>query len=184
MENLLHCSWYAAYVRSCQERIVRDQLARRENFEAYVPEHLVTSKRRDRKVMLNKVLVPSYVFFRCPPELPGTARRISEVVYVLRNPGEGKGYATVSDDEIERLKKICKDGPERVEFEFGKHPVGTKVRIVKGSLEGVEGEVARVSESDHFLYLQVGGLGYAKVRVDRSEIEVIGPPDASTESFL
>ena len=107
-------------------------------FEVFLPLYDSTRKWKDRRKVLSLPLFPCYVFVRGAIE-----RRLP----VLTTPGvhmiisRGERVATVPDDEIEAIRRTV-DGHFRVE----PHPFlrcGERVRVVRGSLEGVEGVLTR-----------------------------------------
>ena len=107
-------------------------------FEVFLPLYDSTRKWKDRRKVLSLPLFPCYVFVRGAIE-----RRLP----VLTTPGvhmiisRGERVATVPDNEIEAIRRTV-DGHFRVE----PHPFlrcGERVRVVRGSLEGVEGVLTR-----------------------------------------
>ena len=107
-------------------------------FEVFLPLYDSTRKWKDRRKVLSLPLFPCYVFVRGAVE-----RRLP----VLTTPGvhmiisRGERVATVPDDEIDAIRRTV-DGHFRVE----PHPFlrcGERVRVVRGSLEGVEGVLTR-----------------------------------------
>jgi len=130
-------SWCAVYTRHQHEKTVSEMLEAK-GFEVFLPLYDSTRKWKDRRKVLSLPLFPCYVFVRGAIE-----RRLP----VLTTPGvhmiisRGERVATVPDDEIEAIRRTV-DGHFRVE----PHPFlrcGERVRVVRGSLEGVEGVLTR-----------------------------------------
>ena len=130
-------SWFAFYTRHQHENTVSEMLEAK-GFEVFLPLYDSTRKWKDRRKVLSLPLFPCYVFVRGAIE-----RRLP----VLTTPGvhmiisRGERVATVPDDEIEAIRRTV-DGHFRVE----PHPFlrcGERVRVVRGSLEGVEGVLTR-----------------------------------------
>jgi transcription antitermination factor NusG len=130
-------AWCAVYTRHQHEKTVSEMLEAK-NFEVFLPLYESTRRWKDRRKVLSLPLFPSYVFVRGAIE-----RRLP----VLSTPGVhmiincGERIATVPDEEIEAIRRTV-EGQLRVE----PHPFlrcGERVRVVRGSLEGVEGVLVR-----------------------------------------
>jgi len=107
-------------------------------FEVFLPLYESTRKWKDRRKVLSLPLFPCYVFVRGVTE-----RRLP----VLTTPGVyqiiscGERVATIPETEIDAIRRTVQ-GDFRVE----PHPFlrcGERVRVVRGSLEGVEGVLTR-----------------------------------------
>jgi transcription antitermination factor NusG len=107
-------------------------------FEVFLPVYESVRRWKDRRKLLSLPLFPCYVFVR-----GGLERRLP----VLTTPGvhmilyRGDHVAIIPEEEIEAIRKSV-EGPFRVE----PHPFlrcGERVRVVRGSMEGVEGVLTR-----------------------------------------
>jgi len=107
-------------------------------FEAFFPSYESVREWKDRRKVISLPLFPCYVFVRGAIE-----RRLP----VLTTPGvhmlitSGEQVATVPEQEIEAIRRT-------VQAQIGVEPhpfvrCGERVRVVRGSLEGVEGVLAR-----------------------------------------
>ena len=132
-----NAAWCAVYTRHQHEKTVSEMLEAK-GFEVFLPLYDSTRRWKDRSKVLSLPLFPCYVFIRGAIE-----RRLP----VLTTPGvhmiisRGEQVATVAQDEIDAIRRTV-EGPFRVE----PHPFlrcGERVRVVRGSLEGVEGILTR-----------------------------------------
>ncbi len=107
-------------------------------FEVFLPLYDSTRRWKDRRKILSLPLFPCYVFVRGAHE-----RRLQ----VLTTPGvhmiisRGERIATVPEAEIEAIRRTVEG-----HFCLEPHPFlrcGERVRVVRGSLEGVEGVLTR-----------------------------------------
>jgi transcription antitermination factor NusG len=130
-------AWSAVYTRHQHERSIAEILEAK-GFEIFLPLYESTRRWKDRRKVISLPLFPCYVFVRGAHE-----RRLP----VLTTPGvhmiisRGERVATVPDEEIEAIRRTV-EGPFSVE----PHPFlrcGERVRVVRGSLEGVEGVLTR-----------------------------------------
>lgn len=130
-------SWCAIYTRHQHEKTVAETLEAK-GFEVFLPLYESTRRWKDRRKVLSLPLFPCYVFVRGAVE-----RRLP----VLTTPGvhmiisHGEKVATVPEEEIEGIRRAV-DGHFKVE----PHPFlrcGERVRVIRGSLSGVEGVLTR-----------------------------------------
>lgn len=132
--------WFAVYTKSRAERVVRDHL-QDQGLEPFLPEHLVWSRRRDRRLSISVPLFPGYLFVRLAPrnEMLIRVLRTSGVVSILgQGPGTGRPQP-VPDQEVESLKLMLA-GPGRVSPEPYLR-TGDRVRVISGPLTGCTGFV-------------------------------------------
>ena len=130
-------AWWAVYTRHQHEKTVAEMLTAK-GFDVFLPLYESTRRWKDRRKVLSLPLFPCYLFVR-----GGIDRRLQ----VVTTPGvhmilyRGQHVATVPDSEIEAIQRAA-EGPLRVE----PHPFlkcGMRVRIRRGTLEGVEGILVR-----------------------------------------
>ncbi len=130
-------AWWALYTRHQHEKTVAEMLATK-GFEVFLPLHESMRRWKDRQKLLSLPLFPGYVFVRGNP-----SRRLQ----VVTTPGvhmilsRGEQIAVVPEEEILAIRRAV-EGSYRVE----PHPFlkcGERVRVIRGSLEGVEGILVR-----------------------------------------
>jgi transcription antitermination factor NusG len=158
-------SWWAIYTRHQHEKAVAQVLATK-GFDVFLPLYDSVRRWKDRSKMLSLPLFPGYVFVR-----GGMNRRL----HVLTTPGvhtilyNGDRIATIPKGEIEAIQKAV-HSPCRVE----PHPFlrcGEKVRVIRGSLEGVQGVLIR-KKSIYRLVLSVEMLAQSvAVEIDAVDVE-------------
>ena len=129
--------WFALYTRHQHEKVVAEMLAAK-GFEAFLPLYDSMRLWKDRKKMISLPLFPCYVFVRGPLE-----RKLA----MITTPGvhmilyRGENVALIPGEEMQAIQKAV-EGPFCVE----PHPYlkcGERVRVKRGSLEGVEGVLVR-----------------------------------------
>ena len=158
-------AWCALYTRHQHEKAVAGMLAAK-GLEVFSP--LDESQRRwkDRRMVLSLPLFPCYLFVR------GGPRRRSQVVttpgvHMIISCGEDAAEIPVS--EIQAIRRSL-EGHFRVE----PHPFlrcGQRVRVKRGSLEGLEGVLVR-KKSQCRLVLTVSMLTQSVgVEIDAADVE-------------
>ena len=159
--------WYAAYTRSNHERTAAEQMKRR-SIEHFVPTYETVRRWKDRRKRLEMPLFPGYVFVRVAIE-----ERLSVLVVpgIVRLVGFENRPVPVADEEIESLRTIVdrRFRPEPHPF----LPVGRKVRIKRGALEGVTGILVRKKGRVRLLISVDLIRQSAAVEVDSADVEAI-----------
>jgi transcription antitermination factor NusG len=145
-------------------------------FEVFLPLYESVRRWKDRKKLLSLPLFPCYVFVR-----GGLDRRLP----VVTTPGvhmiltHGEKVAVIPQDEIEAIRRTV-DGTYRVE----PHPylkVGERVRVIRGSLEGVEGVLLRKKNVCR-LVLSVAMVAQSvAVEIDAADVEPLMGRDEPSE---
>ena len=162
--------WWALYTRHQHEKSVAEMLSNK-GFDVFLPLYDSMRRWKDRNKLLSLPLFPGYVFVR-----GGLSRRL----HVVSTPGvhmilsRGEQVAIIPDAEIQAIRTAV-DGHYRVE----PHPFlkcGDRVRVVRGSLEGVEGILARKKNYIR-LVLSVEMLAQSvAVEVNASDVEPVSLP--------
>jgi transcription antitermination factor NusG len=138
------------------------------SFEVFLPLYDCVRRWKDRNKTLSLPLFPCYVFVR-----GGMNRRLQ----VVTTPGihtilySGERLAFIPNDEIDSIRRAV-NSPTRVE----PHPFlrcGEKVRVTRGSLEGVVGVLVR-KKSLLRLVLSVEMLAQSvSVEIDAGDVEPV-----------
>lgn len=159
--------WWALYTRHQHEKVVAQQLSTK-GFEVFLPLYESVRRWKDRSKLLSLPLFPCYVFVR-----GGLTRRLQ----ILTTPGvhmilyNGERVAVIPDHEIEAIQ-IAVNGTLHVE----PHPFlkcGERVRVTRGTLEGVEGVLVR-KKSLCRLVLSVEMLAQSvAVEIDAMDVEPV-----------
>ncbi len=126
--------WYAVYTRSRHEKVVAEELCRRQ-VECFLPLRDVLSKWKDRRKLVQLPVFPGYLFVNTDME----RRRIDvlRVPSVVRIVGFKGVPEPIPSEQIQAVKDLVFH-----QLEFDPHPylhAGDRVRIVRGPLRGVEG---------------------------------------------
>jgi len=159
--------WWAVYTRHQHEKTVAENFSS-SGLEVFLPLYNVVRQWKDRKKHLALPLFPCYVFVR-----GGLHRRLQ----VVTTPGihtilfHGERVAIVPEAEIQAIRRAV-EGPFRVE----PHPFikcGERVRVTRGSLEGVEGILVR-KKNLYRLVLSVDMMAQSvAVEIDATDVEPV-----------
>jgi transcription antitermination factor NusG len=164
-----HPSWWAVYTQHQHEKTVAEMLMGK-GFEVFLPLHETLRRWKDRQKLLSLPLFPGYVFVRGD---------VSRRLQVVSTPGihmilsRGEHIEVIPELEIDAIRRAVQ-GSWRVE----PHPflkIGERVRVTRGSLEGVEGILVR-KKNLYRLVLSVEMLAQSVgVEVSASDVELVTP---------
>lgn len=169
--------WWVIYTRHQHEKVVADVLSAK-GFEIFLPLYDSIRRWKDRQKLLTLPLFPCYLFVR-----GGFNRRLQ----IISTPGvymaltHGDRIAVIPKNEIDAIRRTV-EGAFRTE----PHPFlrcGDRVRVIAGSLQGVEGILIR-KKNQFRLVLSVDMLAKSvAVEIDVSDVESIaervpGRPDS------
>lgn len=170
--------WFVAIVNSRHEKSAADRL-RETGVETYVAtqrEMRVWANGRRRRI--DRVVIPSTVFVRCTEK---ERRVIVTLPFINRfmvnrtadSGGLNKPVAVIGDAEIDRLKFMLGNSDTPVGFAPTEFRVNDNVRVVRGNLRGLQGEIRRNSDGTHTLVVSLSLLGGATVFIDPCDVEKI-----------
>jgi len=167
--------WWAVYTRHHHEKAIADMLTAK-GFKVFLPLYESIRRWKDRKMVLSLPLFPCYLFVR-----GGLDRKLQ----VVTTPGiytilyRGEQVAIIPDREMEAIRRAI-NGPCNVEpYPFLK--CGTRVRVIRGALEGVEGILIR-KKNLFRLILSVDMLAQSvAVEVHASDVERCAPVQQPSE---
>ena len=163
--------WIAALVQSCLEKKVGERLDKL-GVENYIPTQTVIRQWSDRKKKIERVVIPMIVFIRTDEM---TERRLRMQTYIRKSlsyPGQWKA-AVIPDAQIDRLKFMLRHAESSVELLEESLQVGEAIRVARGPLKGLEGEIYQVQPDKPMVAIRIDCLGYACVSIDKSDLEII-----------
>ena len=163
--------WIAVYTRPRSEKKVATELSKT-NIESYVPIQTVVKQWFDRKKKVDSVVIPMVVFAKVDDENVLDVKKHPLVIKVLTLPGK-KEPAHIPEKQISQLKFMLKESDEPVVFEQTEFKQLDKVRVIRGNLSGLEGEVVRTNDGQKTLVVSFDILGGATVIINPLDLEVI-----------
>ena len=162
--------WVAALVQMCMEKKVGERLTKL-GVENYVPTQTEIRQWSDRKKKVERVVIPMVVFVHTDEKTERSLRMHSFIRKILTYPGQTTA-AVIPDDQINRLKFMLRQSDSPVEMMEQRLQVGDKVQIVRGALQGLEGEFFKNVDKS-MVAIHIEALGYACVSVSVEDIEII-----------
>lgn len=163
--------WFAALVQVRTEKAVSKRLQGM-GIENYVPIQSEVHQWSDRKKKVERVVIPMIVFIRTDMESIKKQIYYSFIHKLLTNPGE-KVPAIIPDDQIETLKRMLNQSESPVQIRDQIFRTGDHVRIVRGPLKGIEGDLCKVESGKSVVSLQIDCLGFACVGVEIGDLQEV-----------
>jgi transcriptional antiterminator NusG len=156
--------WFAIWTRSRHEKVVHEQLARKD-IESFLPMVTRWSRWKDRKKQIDWPIFPGYVFARFEPTAALPILKCTGVVSIVSFDGRP---APIPDIEIDGIRRLVES-----ELKFDPCPLireGMMVEVVYGPLAGVVGRLVRKG-SHARLVLSVDLIGRGvMVTVDAADV--------------
>ena len=165
--------WIAALVQIRSEKAVASRLSKLQ-IETYVPSQWEIHQWSDRKKKVERIVIPMIIFIHTDEM---TERRIRTYTYInkiLSYPGQYTA-AVIPDEQIEQLKYMLHHADSPVELQEHIFQLGEHVRIARGPLKDLVGELCYLKEDKPMVAVRIECLGYACVNIDKTDIEVINP---------
>ena len=150
--------WHAVFTASRAEKKVRDRLEEL-GVECFLPVQTV----------LRQSVIAGLVFVRVGRQEQVKVLQTKGVVAFLRLKGEA-GAAVIPDKQMEDFRFLLDFSEEAVEMTNENIKAGDLVRVVKGSLRGMEGELIRHKGVTKVL-VRIDMLGCAMVNIPASFVE-------------
>ncbi len=166
---MLDNPWHVLHVRSNFEKRVADHLAVR-SVEHYLPLYRERVRWSDRTVIAERPLFPGYVFARFPTDV---RIKVISTPGIVRMLGDDDG-SLVSCGELEKIRAGLSSG-----LLLRPHPdvaVGTKVRILRGIFEGVEGVVTDLRQRCKVVISLASMRPSFSLEVEIGDIDVLKQP--------
>lgn len=163
--------WVAALVQMNCEKKVAAKLDKM-GIANYVPVQHEEHQWSDRKKKVDRVVIPMVVFVRLAQNEEDEFRKLSFILKFITYPGSKELATPIPDEQIENLKFLLHNADAKVSI-VENLKVGDKVRLVRGPMKGLEGELSYVEENKPIVAIRIDGLGYACVSIEKINLEKI-----------
>lgn len=175
MKNNSH--WYVAIVATNSEKSCRDRLVAL-GYEAWVASQQEERVwRNGRRSTVESVVIPLMVFIHATEQERRDIVNLPFIKYFLTDKaGRANDFgvhpvAVIPQREMEKLQFMLYQNDQPVTFLSRPLKAGDNVRVIRGSLRGLEAQVTRYRDGDTYLVVNVGMLGCAMVRIALSDVE-------------
>jgi transcriptional antiterminator RfaH len=149
--------WYALYTRPRAEKLVYQRLVE-EGIETYLPLQKTFRMWSDRKKMVEKPLLSSYIFVKTNNKCFPKVYKTNGVVKFVSFEGQP---VSIPQKQIDNLRLLI-DSNAEIQVSSEKFEQGDNVEVVNGSLIGLTGEL-----------IKIGSKNRVVVRIDRLDQNLI-----------
>lgn len=160
--------WLAAYVKMHHEKRVRDRLTEL-GIENFLPVLTEVRQWSDRKKRVDQVLIPMMIFVHVDSEEQRTVLTHPSVLRYLVLRGEHVP-AEIPEEQMSHFRFMLDFSDQPVSFNTTSFQPGEKVRVIKGPLTGLEGELVTVNGRSNIV-VRISQLGCAVVEMNASMVE-------------
>ena len=167
--------WFAARTRDKQEFAICKSLSRLKSEEHldvdyYLPTRIVVSQLKYRRKRSEVPVIRNLVFIRTTKQTACDISNIYNVPLFYMKDLSTHSMLVVPDKQMEDFRFLLDFSEEAVEMTNENIKAGDLVRVVKGSLRGMEGELIRHKGVTKVL-VRIDMLGCAMVNIPASFVE-------------
>lgn len=164
----------AARTRDKQEFVTRDSLEKLRiniNLEYYLPTQFVIRQLKYRRKRVEVPVIRNLIFVRATKQdACDLSNKYGVQLYYIKDFST-RSMLIVPDKQMRTLNKLW-ILTLIIYFEYEVLTVGSKVRVMKGNLCGVEGELA-LEANKTYVIIRIEGVLTASVKVAKSYLKVI-----------
>ena len=171
--------WYVAVVRvNCEVRIadsIQFNLNRNNVwFDYWVPKVKVVyiDKRTLKRKLKEKLFLSTFIFCNVSPSQLDEIRFRSDVYKMLTMPGQKQIYR-VPDRQIVNYRNLVENDEEPVTAAPVPLKKGIKVRVMEGSMKGMEAYVQRYNGKKAVIGNEIKYISGATIEISRELLEVV-----------
>ncbi len=161
--------WLVAYVKMHHEKRVRDRLTAL-GIENFLPVQQEVHRWSDRKKRVERVLIPMMIFVCVDLKEQRTVLTHPSVLRYLVLRGE-HSPTEIPEEQMTQFRFMLDFSDRPISFNTTGLQPGEKVKIIKGPLAGLEGELVNVEGKSNFV-VRINQLGCASVEVNASMVEM------------
>ena len=163
--------WYVALVRMHHEKKVCERLGKI-GIESFVPVQQEVHQWSDRRKVVESVLLPMMVFVHVTPEERKEVLSFSTVSRYLVMRGESSP-TVIPDDQMARFRFMLDYSDDVISMNSSPLARGEKVRVIKGPLRGLLGELVTVDGRSK-IAVRLNMLGCACADMPVGYVESLG----------
>ena len=160
-------SWLAAYVRLYHEKKTRDRLTAM-GIESFLPVQ--------EEIHQWSVVIPMMIFVHVAPAERAEVLTLSSVSRYMVLRGQSTP-AVIPDEQMERFRFMLDYSEEAIEVCSSPLAPGEQVRVIKGPLAGLEGELVTIDGKSK-VAVRLDMLGCAHVDMPVGFVERVGKMEA------
>ena len=162
--------WLVAIVRICHEKKTSDRLTKM-GIENFLPIQQKIHQWSDRRKVIDQVLLPMMLFVHVDPQEQKEVLTLSSISRYMVLRGESTP-AVIPYEQMVRFKFMLDYSDETISMSTSPLAPGEKIRVIKGPLSGLEGELVNVNGKSK-VAVRLAMLGCACVDIPVGCIEPV-----------
>jgi|SRR5690554_113664 len=170
INNIAEKRWLAAYVKMHHEKKVRDKLTSM-GIKNFLPVQSEIRQWSDRKKKIERTLIPMMIFVFVDTQEQLTVIKQTSVLRYLVLRGERKP-TVIPEHQMTNFMFMINNSDQPLDFSSEYFQPGEKVRVTKGALSGLEGELVNI-DGHSKIAIRIEQLGCAVVELNLSSVEKI-----------
>lgn len=135
--------WLVAIVRICHEKKTSERLTKM-GIENFLPIQQEVHQWSDRRKVVDRVLIPMMIFVHVDVHEQKEVLTLSAISRYMVLRGESTP-AIIPDQQMLRFKFMLDYSDETISMSTSPLAPGEKIRVIKGPLAGLEGELVNVN---------------------------------------
>lgn len=151
-------SWYAGYTKCNHERVVR-KILQDKGVNTFLPEIIVPSRRKSRKILIKRPLFRNYLFIELD-ELRENWMKVFRTPGLARICGNGRPMP-IPDDDISSIRIFVNSDRNLYPLPF--LHVGARVQVISGPLTGAIGILVKEDHKKRRLSVSLELMGQSVV---------------------
>jgi transcription antitermination factor NusG len=151
-------SWYVTYTRRNHERVVNKILGQK-GLVTFLPQIIVPSRRKDRKILIKRPLFPNYVFVQLD-QVRENWMKVFRTPGLVRICGNGRPMP-IPDEDIESIRIFVNSDRNIYPLPF--LHVGSKVQVISGPLTGAVGILIKEELKKRQLVVSIELMGQSVI---------------------
>ena len=164
--------WYAARTRDKQELSIRNRL-KEMGVEYFLPTRQEVRELKSRRKTVEVPYIRNLIFvYATKQEAIDLPNKFGVSIFYIPDRVK-KGMLIVPEKQMNDFIQVMNFASDNVNFDIDELMPGDKVRITKGELCGIEGQIA-TNLNNTFVIIQINGVLKASVKVLKSWLKVIG----------
>lgn len=138
----------------------------------YLPTRIVVSQLKYRRKRSEVPVIRNLVFIRSTKQMACDLANVYGVRLFYMKDLSTRSMLVVPDKQMQDFMFVMDLNPNGVCFDNASLTVGDKVRVIKGDLSGIEGEVA-VEANKTYVLIRIKDILTASIKVPKSYLKLI-----------
>lgn len=171
--------WFIAIVKHNTEKASAEKLLKA-GYQCYVPiQEEIRIWRNGKRAKIDRVVIPAVIFVYCTDAERKEMIKFPFLLRYMTNPAGGnlqhghKPLAIIPAEQIQKLRFMLGNAESPVCFGQAIFQIGDLVRVIRGKLSGLVGEVHVIDKKRSRLFVRLNCLGSASLEIDNANVEPV-----------